>query len=69
MIIKIKELKEIIKKIIAVKRLLSEDILLSILTEKARIELEKNNAWLRAVAPSAEIRRTTFPVFIHGMRV
>lgn len=44
MIIKIKELKEIIKKIIAVKRLLSEDILLSILTEKARIELEKNNA-------------------------
>ena len=67
--IKTKDPKEATKEIIAAKRLPSGDILLSTLTEKARIELEKNNAWLRAVAPTAEVRRTTFPVFIHGVRV
>jgi hypothetical protein len=67
--IKTKEPKEATKEVIAAKRLPSGDILLSTLTEKARIELEKNNAWLRVVAPTAEVRRTTFPIFIHGVRV
>jgi hypothetical protein len=41
--IKIKELKKAVKEIIAARRLLSEDILLLTLTEKARIILEKSN--------------------------
>jgi hypothetical protein len=67
--IKTKEPKEATKEIIAARRLPSGDIRLSTLSEKARIELEKGHDWLRAVAPTAEIQRTTFPVFIHGVRV
>ena len=67
--IKTKEPKEAIKEVIAARRLLSGDILLSTLTEKARIILEKSNEWLQAIAPTAEVLRTTFPVFVHGVRV
>ena len=41
--IKTKESKEAIKEVIAARRLLSGDILLLTLTEKARIILEKSN--------------------------
>jgi hypothetical protein len=41
--IKIKEPKEVVKEIIAARRLLSGDILLLTLTEKVRIILEKSN--------------------------
>ena len=39
------------------------------MTEKARRELERCNDWVQAIATSAEARETTFPVFIHGVRV
>ena len=55
--------------ILAAKRLPSGDLLISTLTEKARRELEKNNSWLQAIAPTAEARGTTFPVFVHGVKV
>jgi hypothetical protein len=67
--IRIKEPKEAIKQVIAARRLPSGDISFSTLTEKARIDLEKSSDWLRAVAPTAEVRRTTFAVFVHGVRV
>jgi hypothetical protein len=67
--IKTKEPKKAVKEIIAARRLLSEDILLLTLTEKARIILEKSNEWLRAVISTAEVLRITFPIFIHGIRV
>jgi hypothetical protein len=44
--IKTKELKEVVKKIIAARRLLSEDILLLTLTEKVRFIFKKSNDWL-----------------------
>jgi hypothetical protein len=44
--IKIKESKEVVKEIIAARRLLSGDILLLTLTEKARIIFKKSNEWL-----------------------
>ena len=55
--------------ILAAKRLPNGDLLISTLTEKARRELEKSNSWLQAIAPTAEGRRTAFPVFVHGIRV
>jgi Zinc knuckle len=61
--------QEATKQIIAARRLPSGDLLFSTLTEKARIELEKSNDWLQAITPSAEIRKTTFPLFVHGVRV
>jgi hypothetical protein len=42
-IIKIKKLKEAIKKVITTRRLLNGDILVLTLIEKARIKLEKSN--------------------------
>jgi hypothetical protein len=41
-----KEPKEIIKEIIAARRLLSGDILLLVLLEKVRIILKKSSEWL-----------------------
>jgi hypothetical protein len=67
--IKTKEPKEATKEVIAARRLPSGDILVSTLTEKARIELEKSSDWLRAVASTAVVRRTTFPLHVHGVRV
>ena len=67
--IKTKEPKEAVKEIIAARRLPSGDILISILTERVRIALERSSEWLRAVAPTAEVLYTTFPVFVHGVRV
>jgi hypothetical protein len=57
------------KQIIVVRKFLSGDLLFSTLIEKARIELEKSNGWLRAIASTAEIRKTTFPVFVYGVRI
>jgi hypothetical protein len=68
-VIKTKEPKEATKEVIAARRLLSGDILVLTLTEKARIELEKSSDWLRAIASTAVVRRTTFPLHVHGVRV
>jgi hypothetical protein len=67
--VRTREPREAVKEIIAARRLPSGDILLSTLTEKARIALERSKDWLRAIAPTAEILPTTFPVFVHGVRV
>ena len=67
--IKTREPLEATKQIIAARRLPSGDILLSTLTEKARIDLEKSHEWIRAVTSSAEVRKTTFSVFIYRVRV
>jgi hydroxylamine reductase (hybrid-cluster protein) len=42
-VIKIKELKEAIKKVIAARKLLNDDILVLTLTERARIKFKKNS--------------------------
>jgi len=67
--IKAQEPREITAQVIAARRLPSGEILVSTLTEKARRELERSNNWLQAIATTAEARETTFPVFIHGVRV
>jgi hypothetical protein len=67
--IRTKEPKETVKEIIAARRLPSGDILISTLTERARIALERSSEWLRAVTSTAEVLYTMFPVFVHGVRV
>jgi hypothetical protein len=67
--LKTQEPYEATAQILAAKKLPSGDLLISTLTEKARRELEKSNSWLQAIAPTAEARRTAFPVFVHGVRV
>jgi hypothetical protein len=65
--IKTKESKKAVKEIIAARRLLSGDILLLTLTEKVKIIFKKSNEWLRAVTSTAEVLRTTFPIFIYNI--
>jgi hypothetical protein len=67
--IKIKESKKAVKKIIAARRLLSEDILFLTLTERVKIIFKKSNEWLRAVTSTVEVLRIIFSVFVHGIRV
>jgi hypothetical protein len=67
--IKTKEPKKAIKEVIAARRLLNGDILVLTLTEKARIKLEKSSDWLRVITSTAVVRRTTFPLHVHGVRI
>jgi hypothetical protein len=67
--IKTKELKEAIKEVITARRLLNGDILVLILTEKARIKLKKSSDWLRAITFITVVRRTMFPLHVHGVRI
>jgi hypothetical protein len=67
--IKAREPKATIKEIIVLQRLLSGDLLLATLSENARRTLKISKDWLRAVAPLAEVIPTTFPIFVHGVRV
>ena len=41
----------------------------STLSEEARLTLERNQDWVRTVAPSARVIRATFPIMVHGVRV
>ena len=67
--VKCAEPQHITKEIIALRKLQSGDLLVTALTEENRISLEKNTEWLRSIASTATVRRSTFPVFIHGVRV
>jgi hypothetical protein len=68
-VIKTKELKDATKEVITARRFLSGDILVLTLTERARIKLKKNSDWLRVITSIAMVRRTMFPLYIHGVRV
>ena len=68
-VIKGMELKQAIDDIIAVKRLPSGDILLITLTKESRLELERNHEWLRAITNSAKVKRNTFLVLVHAVRI
>jgi phage gp45-like len=67
--VKSKEPKSATDKVLAARKLPSGDVLFVTHTEEARISLEKSNEWLQAVATSAKVKRNTFPVFVHAVRV
>jgi phage gp45-like len=67
--VKNKEPKTATDKVLAARKLPSGDILFVTHTEEARISLEKSSEWLQAVATSAKVKRNTFPVFVHAVRM
>jgi len=67
--IRAKEPKKATDNILVLRRLPSNDYHVTTLTEDSRIELEKTTDWLQAFAKTAEVKRTTFAVFAHGIRV
>jgi hypothetical protein len=67
--IKAQESHKITMEVIVAKKLSSDEIFISTLTEKARRELEKCNDWIQAIVTTAKVREITFPVFIHEIRV
>ena len=55
--------------IVAMRRLGSGDICIQTATERAREQLEKYTEWAMDVAPSAQVTRKTYAVFVHGVEV
>ncbi|MCJ1237758.1 hypothetical protein MMC14_005745 [Varicellaria rhodocarpa] len=58
-----------VDRLLAIRRLPSEDIMLQADSEEARKMLEKESSWVQAVAPTATVLRQTHAAFVHGVRV
>jgi hypothetical protein len=67
--IRAKEPKAATDKAVAMRHLPSRDYQVIMATEESRKTLEKSESWLQAIAPSAKIKRTTYTIWAHGVRV
>lgn len=63
-----KEPKAATEDILAIRKLPSGDLLITTTRTASRTTLEKSAEWLRAIAASARVKRTTFSVFAHAVR-
>ena len=54
--------------ILVIRRLLSKDMFLSIRLEEVRLTLEHNSEWLRLIAKSTRIIRSTFSVMVYEVK-
>ena len=55
--------------IMTLRRLLRGNYLAIVATETSRKALENNGDWLQAIAPSAKVKRHTYTVWAHGVRI
>ena len=62
------EPKKATEEILTIKKLPSEDLLITTTRTESRLILEKSSEWLHVIAPSARVKRTTFTVFAHSIR-
>ena len=63
------EPKQATKKILAVRRLLSKDIIFSVLNENARLILERSLNWLQTITPSAHVICAMFLIMVHRVQM
>jgi hypothetical protein len=56
-------------KVLAVRQLRSGDLVVHMDSPAGKKEMETQKSWAEAIAPSAVIRKRTWPVIIHGVRV
>ena len=59
------ELKQVTKEILAVRRLLSKDIIFSVLNKNARLMLKRSPDWLQIIASSAHMICVMFSIMVH----
>jgi len=57
-----------LRKVIAVKKLASGDIILHTANTADKLALEQETNWVSRIAPSAQIHHKTYAVLIHGVR-
>jgi hypothetical protein len=67
--VRAQEPKGTTEKAITLRRLPSKDYQIVMATEESKQILEKADDWLRAIAPSARVKRRTYTVWVHGVRV
>jgi hypothetical protein len=56
-------------KVLAVRQLRSGDLVVHIDSPAGKKEMESQKSWAEAIAPSAVVRKRTWPVIVHGVRV
>ena len=59
------KLKQVIKEILAARRLLSKDIIFSVLNKNARLMLKRSSDWLWIIALSVYVICAMFLIMIH----
>jgi hypothetical protein len=67
--IRTKEPKNATDKAVALRQLPSKDYQIIMATEESKRTLETTDTWLQAIAPSARVKRTTYTVWAHGIRI
>jgi hypothetical protein len=67
--VRAQEPKGATEKAITLQRLPSKDYQIVMATEESKQTLDKADDWLRVIAPSARVKRTTYTVWVHGVRV
>jgi hypothetical protein len=67
--VRAQEPKGATEKAITLRRLPSKDYQIVMATEESKQTLDKADDWLRVIAPSARVKRTTYTVWVHGVRV
>ena len=67
--IRTKEPKKATDKAVALRQLPSKDYQIIMATEESKRTLEATDTWLQAIAPSARVKRTTYTVWAHGVRI
>jgi hypothetical protein len=55
--------------VLAVRQLRSGDLSVYIDSSAGKKELETRTGWAESIAPSAVVRKRTWPVIVHGIRV
>ena len=55
--------------VLAVRQLRSSDLIVHIDSSAGKKEIETRTDWAEFIAPSAVVRKRTWPVIVHGVRV
>jgi hypothetical protein len=55
--------------IVAVRQLKSGDLVVYINSSAGKREIEKQKSWVELICPSAVVRKRTWPVIVHGVKM
>jgi hypothetical protein len=57
------------RQVIAVRKLKSGDLAVHVNNSKTKRDMEETQEWAKRIAPAAEVRKRTWPILIHAVRV
>ena len=65
----VERVKSVVPEFIEVNRLTNEDIKVTVTNKETKIALLKNTEWIKVIGSSTTLRRRTYSVLIHNIRV